>query len=244
MRRQDAYVGLIRSTVLVFAIGFAWSSPVLADEPTSPPAPSDQSVQERAVPPVVEGEPGPPPEAGDVQERAIRRDQEIPDQGIRDYRKRPETITPTPPPLAQPAPKVMVPGVVGPLDGVLALPDPPIPPTVNLAAVVNGMSLRQKSLTTVITFRQGPPLTAPVEISIGYYSPAGNARITQPYNAGGGNRFLYHDKEGDGKPRLMRVDISFMERLPGGWSRNIRHSQWMSLSTRCTTLPLRPLRSI
>jgi hypothetical protein len=50
MRRHDAYLGVIRSTCLVFAIGFAWSSFALAEEPTSPPIPSDQSVQERAVP--------------------------------------------------------------------------------------------------------------------------------------------------------------------------------------------------
>lgn len=50
MNRHDTFVGLIHSTILVFAIGFGWSSSVLADEPTSPPAPSDESVQERAVP--------------------------------------------------------------------------------------------------------------------------------------------------------------------------------------------------
>jgi hypothetical protein len=45
MRRHDTYIGLIRSTVFVVAIGFVWSSFALAEEPTSPPAPSDQSVQ-------------------------------------------------------------------------------------------------------------------------------------------------------------------------------------------------------
>ena len=50
MRRQDTYVGLIRCTVVVCAIGFAWASFAVAEEPTNPPAPSDQSVQERAVP--------------------------------------------------------------------------------------------------------------------------------------------------------------------------------------------------
>jgi len=71
MRRHDAYARVIRSTVIVFAIGFAWSSFALAEEPTSSPAPAEQSVQERAVPPVVEGEPASPPEAGDVQKRAL-----------------------------------------------------------------------------------------------------------------------------------------------------------------------------
>ena len=50
MRRHEAYIGVIRSTVVAVAIGFAWSPFALAEEPTSPPTPSDQSVQERAVP--------------------------------------------------------------------------------------------------------------------------------------------------------------------------------------------------
>lgn len=50
MRKHDAYIRLIRSTVVVYAIGFGWSTCVLADEPASQPAPSDQSVQARAVP--------------------------------------------------------------------------------------------------------------------------------------------------------------------------------------------------
>ena len=63
MRRLDAYIGVIRSIVVVFAIGFAWSSFALAEEPASPPAPSDYSVQ---------GDGG---NAGDVQERRVSLDE-------------------------------------------------------------------------------------------------------------------------------------------------------------------------
>ncbi len=50
MSKDDAYLVVIRSTFLVFAITFVWSSFVLAEEPTSPATSPDQSVQERAVP--------------------------------------------------------------------------------------------------------------------------------------------------------------------------------------------------
>jgi len=61
MRRQAAVVGLIRSTVVVFAIGFAWSSFALADEPTSPPAPPTTVQEEKAT----------PDDSGEVQERSV-----------------------------------------------------------------------------------------------------------------------------------------------------------------------------
>lgn len=61
MRRHDTYVGVIRSTVVVFAIGFAWSSFALADEATSPPAPSTTVQEEKAT----------PAESDEVQERSV-----------------------------------------------------------------------------------------------------------------------------------------------------------------------------
>lgn len=60
MRRHDAYVGVIRSAVVVCAIGFAWSSFVVAAEP---PASS----------PTVQKEKGTANDAGQVQERAVRK---------------------------------------------------------------------------------------------------------------------------------------------------------------------------
>ena len=60
------------------------------------------------------------------------------------------------------------------------------------------------------------PVTKPVEISISYSSPAGVQRITQSYVRTTGNRFLYNDQEGDGKPRRMTLSITLSEPNPGG----------------------------
>jgi hypothetical protein len=89
-------------------------------------------------------------------------------------------------------------------------------PTPSLTAVANGFALRHKSVTTLLIVAPNLPVTETVEISIGYYSPAGTKRITQSYVRGTGNRFLYNDLEGDGKPRQMRIDISLLEPNPGG----------------------------
>jgi hypothetical protein len=59
MKRQDIYVGLVRSAVVVCAIGFAWASFVVAAEP---PASS----------PTVQKEKGTANDAGQVKERAVR----------------------------------------------------------------------------------------------------------------------------------------------------------------------------
>lgn len=136
---------------------------------------------------------------------------------VRDHRQ-PKRITPQPtaPPTASPAPNIGKPGMVGPLTGTLALPDQYQAPTANLTMVANAVRLTHKSLTTLITAAPNLPITTSVEISIGYYSPAGNQRITQSYVRATGNRFLYNDKEGDGKPRRMRVDISLREQLSNG----------------------------
>lgn len=58
MRRHDAYVRLIHSTVVVFAIGFPWTSLALGDEPTTPAT-------------AVEEEKATPADSGEVQERAV-----------------------------------------------------------------------------------------------------------------------------------------------------------------------------
>lgn len=89
-------------------------------------------------------------------------------------------------------------------------------PTANLSLVANAFQFKAKSLTTLAVIPAGLKLTNPVQVSIGYYSPAGNSRITQSYVAATGNRFLYNDKEGDGKPRAMRLDVSLLETNPNG----------------------------
>jgi hypothetical protein len=89
-------------------------------------------------------------------------------------------------------------------------------PTANITNVGNAISVLTKSITTLVTVKSGLALTAPVTISIGYYSPWGTQRITQSYVASTGNRFLYNDREGDGKLRQMNIDITLSEPKPGG----------------------------
>lgn len=89
-------------------------------------------------------------------------------------------------------------------------------PTANLTLVANALRLGYKSLSTLVTVIPNLPVTQPVEISIGYYSPAGNERITQSYVRASGNRFLYNDREGDGKPRTITISISLREPKAGG----------------------------
>ena len=132
-----------------------------------------------------------------------------------------------PPPEAQ-VPPALEPqgGLVGP-DGVVS-PDP-FPPTQNLSKVAHAFTLSRKSLTTLTTVVSGLSLTRPVEMSIGYYSPAGNGRITQSYVAGTGNHFLYNDFPGDGKPRQLRMDISLSEPKPGGGAWTYAFSWYVNL---------------
>lgn len=89
-------------------------------------------------------------------------------------------------------------------------------PTANLTVIANAIQFRSKSLTTLGVIPAGLKLTNPVRVSIGYFSPAGSYRVTQDYVTASGNRFLYYDKEGDGKPRSMRLDVSLLESNPNG----------------------------
>ena len=90
-------------------------------------------------------------------------------------------------------------------------------PTENLTKVINALSHRHKSLTTVITTAPGLQLTQPVEISILFISPWGtNTRLMQPYQQKFGNRFVYQDPEGEGTLRHLRMDIWVTEPKPGG----------------------------
>lgn len=135
---------------------------------------------------------------------------------IRDHRIQPESSSPSQIPTLQITPKVLSPSIVGPTTGTLAPPDRYTAPTANLTMVANALQLRHKSLTTLVTASPNLPLTQPVEISIGYYSPAGTQRITQSYVRSTGNRFLYNHREGDGKPRPIRMDITLSEPKPSG----------------------------
>lgn len=144
----------------VMLLGGLYSSTLvsqgLADQPAAPSRSSEvphgagakEASGAEAVPLVVERQPGPPVEAGDVQERTR----------IHDHRTQPGIVTPS-----RPAP---------PSDGQpLPLPNSPAP-TLNLAAVANAMRYDYKSLSTVVTVPPGLPLSKPVTISIGYF-PSG-----------------------------------------------------------------------
>jgi hypothetical protein len=89
-------------------------------------------------------------------------------------------------------------------------------PTPSLTEIANALQLRHKSLTTLMTVPPNLAVTRPVDISIGYSSPAGVQRITQSYVRTTGNRFLYNDPEGNGKPRRMTLSITLSEPNPGG----------------------------
>lgn len=91
-----------------------------------------------------------------------------------------------------------------------------VAPTANLTLIANAIQYRSKSLTTLGVIPAGLKVSGVVQVSIGYYSAAGNGRVTQNYVTATGNRFLYYDKEGDGKPRAMRVDVSLLEVNPNG----------------------------
>jgi hypothetical protein len=189
MRTMAVWIGAVLIT------GGLWSASVvsqgLADDPAAPISSSgvtggvagSKTGGSEAVPPVGEGEPALPPEAGDVQERGLL-------QGV----------------FTVPKGSLVAPG-----NRFNA-------PTPSLTVVANALMLKMKSLTTVLTAPPNLPVTVPVEISVGYYSPAAANRITQPYVVGSGNRFLYIDQEGDGNPRRLHLDITLRELQAGGQS--------------------------
>jgi len=87
--------------------------------------------------------------------------------------------------------------------------------TDNITRVGRAIQVRAKSLTMLVTVAAGVSVTQPVTISIalGGYGPT---RQTQSYVPSTGNRFLYNDPEGDGKPRRAFADITLTEPKPGG----------------------------
>jgi hypothetical protein len=97
----------------------------------------------------------------------------------------------------------------------VALPPNMVGPTENITKVLQAITTRAKSLTTLVVFPPGIQITQPVTISIGYYG-AGHQRITQTYVPSSGNHFLHNDTEGDGKPRQMSLAITFEEPKPEG----------------------------
>ncbi len=174
-------------------------------------APNEEAVPPEAAPSV--GGPVPEPStgsgAGEVQERAV----------IRDHRANPGIFTPSqtaPPPMGQPAPKVLVPGITGPTTGTLALPDRYAASTVNLTKIANALQLRHKSLSMLITAPPGIAVTNPVNIKVTYNSSSSGSRWRQAlYNPASGYRDFQNDPEGNRYLRHMTLDILLTEQQPG-----------------------------
>jgi hypothetical protein len=89
-------------------------------------------------------------------------------------------------------------------------------PTENITKVANALTVRAKSLTTLVKVLPGLVLTKPVTITVNYSSPAGQNRIAQTYDTKFGNRILYNDPVGNRYPRQMTMSITLTEDNPGG----------------------------
>ncbi len=89
-------------------------------------------------------------------------------------------------------------------------------PTENISKVANALTVRAKSLTTVVKVLPGLVLTKPVTITVNYSSPAGQNRKKQIYTPRNDNRILYHDLDGNRYPRQMTMSITLTEDNPGG----------------------------
>ena len=89
-------------------------------------------------------------------------------------------------------------------------------PTPNITAVANALTVRAKSLTTLVRVQPGLVLTRPVTIIVDYSSPAGQNRITHTYTPRNDNRILYNDPVGNRYPRQMTMSITLTEDNPGG----------------------------
>jgi len=89
-------------------------------------------------------------------------------------------------------------------------------PTENITKVANALTVRAKSLTTLVKVLPGLALTKPVTIIVDYSSPAGKNRISQTYETRNGNRLIYNDPAGNLYPRQMTMSITLTEDNPGG----------------------------
>jgi len=89
-------------------------------------------------------------------------------------------------------------------------------PTENITKVANALTVRAKSLTTLVKVLPGLALTKPVTIIVDYSSPAGKNRISQTYETRNGNRLIYNDPVGNRYPRQLTTSITLTEDNPGG----------------------------
>jgi hypothetical protein len=103
-------------------------------------------------------------------------------------------------------------------------------PTPSLTAVANAIRVTSKSVSVNLRVPANAPVTVPVEISVAYISPVHAGRLTKTYAPSTGTIILYHEAEGDRKPRPMRLDISLRELIPNG--------RTFSFSRQFTVVPL------
>src|SRR5262249_42061622 len=84
--------------------------------------------------------------------------------------------------------------------------------TENLYRIASHLSLRHKSVTTVVTVPAGLQITGTVEIRILF----GTHQITQTYSEANGNRFRFDFDALDGAKRSENVTISLRDDTPTG----------------------------
>jgi len=125
----------------------------------------------------------------------------------------------------------ILPGLVAP-SGTLQRADPTVSaPTPSLTVIRNTIQVTSKSVSVNLRIPAGlPPVTVPVEVSVAYISPVQTQRQTKTYDRATGLVILYHEAEGDGKPRSLRLDITLRELVPNGKS--------FSFSKQLTIIPL------
>lgn len=197
--------GMMICILAVIMMTGASAHDIFADEPAQPQTAADPRPAEPLAPAPVREESGVRSETAEVQERGVFRNTLEPKIFIN---PQPTTPAPTTRIPTNPWSAVPRPGTGLPRFQYEA-------PTPNLTMVANALRLNHKSLTTLVTLPPNLPVTQPVEIGIIYASPTGIGQTKQSYASGTGNRFLYDDREGDGKPRTMEITITLTEPSAG-----------------------------
>lgn len=220
MKRIMLRLAMLFTMAIVLTTAPAHES--FADQSAPPQIIPDSAPAEPPTPAPAQEEPPPPPDtlppadAEDVQERGVFRQFQLPQGTL----SAPSGTTPAP------ATKIPVPGITAPTPGAALPPDRYQAPTPNLTIVANALRLTHKSLTTLLTLPPNLPVTRPVNIGIIYTSPAGIGQLNQSYTGGTGNRFLYNDREGDGKPRAMEIAMTLTE--PSAGAGGIYQMKWQA----------------
>jgi len=112
-------------------------------------------------------------------------------------------------------------------------------PTPSLTAIRNAIRVTSKSVSVNLRIPAKLPVTVPVEVSVAYISPAQAQRRTKTYDSATGLTILYHEAEGDGKPRSMGMDITVRELVPNGQSFSVSKQFTIIPLYRATISPLR-----